>query len=572
MKLRTSFCNPGVIRKNITRFAPLWGIYLVGGLLVMLTGLADSDSGAAARSLGFTIGPFSIINLAYAALCAQMLFGDLYNSRMCYALHATPLRREAWFFSHVISGLAFSIVPHLVLVFLLLPVLQGSWAVAWLWLLGMTLEFVFFFGLAVFSALCAGNRLAMAAVYGILNFGALIVYWFVFTIYEPLLYGISVDSTPFIEFCPVVSMVINEDLLIFEHVENAWPKSGYTWRYMGLGEGWGYLILCAVLGLLLLGGALLLYRRRKLEAAGSFIAIKGLEPVFAVVFALCAGGASAVFGQLFDENIYLIYLVVGLILGWFAGQMLLRRSIKVFQWKTFLKLGILGLALGGTLLLTSIDPLGITRWVPKPEKIVKAELSLGSRIVPESDNYLSSNELDVQQILDIHEMFLAQRDTKPKGMTRKVILRYRMADGREVSRTYTAYENTDAWNALQRVYNSPREILGWKEKSDFLNAVTKLTIQGYPIGDLCGTYERKYGKSLDWAAVQQELAEAIWADAEAGVVPQELTNKNYKGHIGIAYNQKALDNFDHKSLIYYTDSRNIMAWMKKYATLVALVE
>ena len=76
MKLRTSFCNFGVIRKNITRFAPLWGIYLAGGLLVMLTALGGSEPSTAAENLATTIGPFSIINMIYAALCAQMLFGD----------------------------------------------------------------------------------------------------------------------------------------------------------------------------------------------------------------------------------------------------------------------------------------------------------------------------------------------------------------------------------------------------------------------------------------------------------------------------------------------------------------
>jgi len=35
MKSRTSFCNKTLLRKNIARFAPLWGIYL----LCLLIGL-----------------------------------------------------------------------------------------------------------------------------------------------------------------------------------------------------------------------------------------------------------------------------------------------------------------------------------------------------------------------------------------------------------------------------------------------------------------------------------------------------------------------------------------------------
>ena len=570
MKLRTSFCKLGVIRKNITRFAPLWGIYLIGGLLVMLTTLVGSRPGTAARTLALTVGSFSIINMIYAALCAQMLFGDLYNTRMCNALHATPLRRETWFFSHIISGFAFSVVPHTVCVLLLLPVLKGVWAVAWLWLLGMTLEFIFFFGLAVFSALCAGNRLAMTAVYGILNFVSLIVYWFVYTIYEPMLYGIAVDEMPFIRFCPVASMVINEDLVLFEQIRD---NTGLrTWRFVGLGDGWGYLALCAVLGLLLLGAAVLLYHRRKLEAAGSFMAIKGLEPVFAVVFALCAAGASAVFGQMFDENIYVIYLVAGLILGWFVGQMLLRRTIKVFQWKTFLKLGILGLVLGGTLIVTSIDPLGITRWVPKPEKVVKAELCLGSDIMPESRFYLSSNEVDEAQILQLHSMLVEQGGYNRRSGGRQFIIRYRLTDGREVSRVYRVSEKSDAWDALQRLYNTPKRILGWENKGDFLNAVTSLSILGTPMKNLCASYEKKYGKSLDWRTLQQELAEAIWEDAAEGVLSQELNKIPGEGYITIRYDQKNLNNVDQFTVEYYADSQRVLDWMRENARLVDLAD
>ena len=40
MKFRTSFCNGPVLRKDLTRFAPLWGCYSIF-LLLMLTVLAS---------------------------------------------------------------------------------------------------------------------------------------------------------------------------------------------------------------------------------------------------------------------------------------------------------------------------------------------------------------------------------------------------------------------------------------------------------------------------------------------------------------------------------------------------
>ena len=197
MKSRISFFDKAILRKDITRFAPLWAIYLIGGLLVMLMVQSGRPSSHVARTLAQTIGPFSVINLVYALLCAQLLFGDLFHSRLCNALHALPLRRETWFVSHVVSGLAFSLVPHLIAVILMVPMLQGSWFVGLIWVLGMTLEFLCFFGIGVFSMFCTGNRFAAVAVYAILNFASLIAYWFVSTIYEPMLYGVSIPTVWF---------------------------------------------------------------------------------------------------------------------------------------------------------------------------------------------------------------------------------------------------------------------------------------------------------------------------------------------------------------------------------------
>ena len=43
MKSRTSFFNTTVLRKDITRFAPAWGLYLTGMLLICLTLFTEED-------------------------------------------------------------------------------------------------------------------------------------------------------------------------------------------------------------------------------------------------------------------------------------------------------------------------------------------------------------------------------------------------------------------------------------------------------------------------------------------------------------------------------------------------
>ena len=567
MKSRTLCCNKTVLRKDITRFAPLWAIYFIGGLLVMLTTLGGASAGGAARSLSDTIGGFSVINMIYAALCAQMLFGDLFQSRMCNALHAMPLRRESWFLTHMIAGLLFSLVPHIIAVGLMMLILGEFWFVGLYWLLGMTLEFLFFFGLAVFSVFCTGNRFAQVAVYGILNFASLIVYWFVNTIYVPMLFGVMVAEDIFVKFCPVMKMSTTGDMLLFERVQkDIQYYEAPVYLYKGLGDGWGYLAVYAVIGVAFLVLALLMYRRRKLESAGNFIAVKPLEPVFAVVFTLCAGCVFAGFGQIFDGG-YLIYLVVGVVVGWFAGQMLLRRTVKVFQWKSFLKLAILGVAMAGSLLLTHMDPLGVTRWKPKADQVILAEINAGNQISAYSRNYLKMEDpTEIQTLIEAHSMIINEgkvvRDTRMRTFT----IRYTLKDGRQVSRTYSIYADTAAWGIMQKLYNTPESIMGYEDWDSYIKEVS-VGIEGYSLKELCRIYNQKYGVLYDAEKIRLELLEAIRKDCEAGSIAQgtfEIDKPSKAYYVELEWD----DNW--RYLTIYSDAKNTTAWFNTYKEIIAM--
>ena len=110
MKSKTSFFNGSVLRKDITRFAPAWGLYLTAILLLSLTLFTEEDIHLA-QTMGVSLGIFSAVNFCYALVCGALLFGDLFNSRLCNALHAMPMRREGWFATHLTAGMLFSMVP-----------------------------------------------------------------------------------------------------------------------------------------------------------------------------------------------------------------------------------------------------------------------------------------------------------------------------------------------------------------------------------------------------------------------------------------------------------------------------
>ena len=573
MKLRTLSFNKTVFKKDITRFAPLWAIYFIGGMLVMLSLFAGNQTASAnAKDLAQTIAPLSIVNMIYAALCAQVLFGDLYNSRLCNALHAMPMRREGWFLTHVISGLAFSFVPHLVAALVMMPMLGELWFVGLIWLAGLTLEYLFFFGLAVFSVFCTGNRLGMAAVYGILNFASVIAYWFVYTIYEPMLFGVSVPEDPFLLLSPVVQMCSNHDLLKFAPIRENIAYYLIEYIFAGFQEGWGYLGICAGLGVVLTVLALLLYRRRKLECAGDFLAVKALEPIFTAAFTLCAGCVFAFVGELFASD-YLVFLIVGLILGWFVSRMLLRRTVKVFHWKTFAWLGVFLAVLGGSMVLTWLDPVGITRWVPEANAVSKVEVSFGNEISIYGNDYVKVEDPEqIERILKGHQDIVDNRKTGDV-YRRTITLRYTLKSGVVAERRYDIYPGTEMMNALRNVYSTPKNLLGHEDKEAFKSNVTRVFFNGDDLQFLCD----KYNDSLDaesgkekvvYSTVLNELLDALWADCETGNVTQRqfVKNENPKDYIELEYEE-----YKWREVVPYAFCDNYMEWLAKYYDMIKLV-
>lgn len=474
MKLKTSFCEPTVVKKNLTRFAPAWVLYGVFWMLCLIMMLDTEGAGnwyaeSMAESLQFT----AILNMGYAFLCAQLLFGDLYNSRMCNALHALPQRRETWLLTHVISGILFSLIPNVLIMLLSSAFMGDAFLVAPMWLLTNTLQFLFYFGVAVLSAYCVGNRFAMALVYIIINGFSMIAYWLVESLYAPQLYGIRIDDTPFVWFCPVFYMV-SERAVGLE-----FPGGMYAnVPVMEVGPGFWYTLLCAGVGLGFMGLALLLYRRRNLECAGDFMAVKALSPVFLILYCLCGGAVGYLFFSLFVGEESMFFLLVGMVIGWFTGQMLLKRTVRVFRLKSFVGCGILLLAFFGSLLLTWLDPIGITRWVPNAQQIKAVHLVTGGSrydYYTEGANRLTAEE-DIDVALALHRYGIAHRDANYNGQQDvTVTIDYELKSGGTVSRYYTVDIPTAESEALEKIL-SRADILFGTEVVDAVSLADTLVL------------------------------------------------------------------------------------------------
>ena len=543
MKSRISFFDKTVIRKDITRFLPLWLVYFIGGTLVMLVSTIETRPESLARSMGTYIGLFGIINLVYALLAAQLLFGDLYNFRLCNALHAMPLRRETWFFSHAASGILMSLVPNAVGILVTLPVLGQYWYAAFFWLLGMEMHYLFFFGVAVFCVLCTGSRFAGVAIYGIIQFFVLIVQWLLDTIYLPMLYGVVSDLELMILFCPVAQLTTytNGEYLLFDWISDG-VSSHAELRFAGLGDGFVYLAVIMAIGIAFGAVALLMYRRRRLESAGDFMAVDFLKPVFAVIYTLCMGAVFAFLGEVMDA--FLAFLIVGLLLGWFTGQMLLQRTVKVLHKKTLLGLGALALAMVVSLGITALDPMGISRYVPKAEEVKSVSVT--------NVGYLEPNAVQLEKVLQLHEAILKD-DQKDNRNTVSMNIRYTLTDGRHVERSYTVdRDNAAIMDPLSKLATMPETVLGCGEYPDWETFKKRI-----PTVVIYGEYDETIYS--DKAAA---LLDAIKADCEQGTMGQAWLFHNDDGH----YCELQLlfrDGSHANQIIVYTNATNTVRWLRE---------
>ncbi len=577
MKSRTSFFDKAVLRKDLTRFWPLWAIYLIGGLLIMhtATGFYDSyfrvSSYNLARDLNTLIGPFSIVSAGYGFLVAQLLFGDLHNSRLCNGLHAMPLRREGWYLTHVTSGLMMGLVPPLVIVLSLLPILGSFWATGFLCWGGMSLHYLLFFGLAVFCMMCTGNRFAAAAVYGLINVLSLVVRWFCSAIYLPMLPGVRINPDNFNLFCPIAAMVGLDDFFLVAHSPDCGCQTklygGYgitdlhDYAFQGLGDSWGYLWVTAAIGIALLGLALVLYRRRHLERAGDFMVFKPMKPVFLTVYSMCVGAVLYYLGDAVNgTSTGYAFFALGLVMGYLSGKMLLERTLRVFSRKSMLGMGILFGAVALSLLLTWLDPVGIARRVPDSDKVSKVYLY---------DGYLNDHNLDKEMILqqtytitvtdpediaaicNLQSTMLAEHKTPGNQDRRHFTIQYVMKNGSRMTRSYYIYERGEARNGLNEYFSKPEYLFGASTPEQLMQSLTYVYCRN--LGDIP-------------KAAWKSLLDALWADASEGHVFWSKTYDKDNGHVEFSTHYGGYRN------LYFTDEATHTAqWLEEYQHSAELV-
>lgn len=372
--MRKSLFSPAIYRMWLRR-------YWVGGALMtlafLLAAVAYSLGLAPARLYAQLEDPnqyalyinsttistlYGAFTSAAAVVAAMLCMGYLQNPRSAVMIHSLPPSRECLFFSTSAAGLTLLAAPIL-LSTLFLGAAQGLYGLftpgpLFLWMGSMLGIAVLFFGAACLVGMFTGHVLAQGVLTVLLLNLPIMLEALVLAVCGRFLFG-------FVRWEPATQYINPYYMMarFFRRVETAASLSDPL-------PGWlpvAYLFIGAVL----LGLALLLYRRRQVEAAGDVAAMRGIRPVFR--FGLALGGATLL-GNLFGSiptgdsfAVQLVFGILGGVLGYFVAEMLLRRSVRVFRHFK----GAAGFALVYLLVMLGLytDVIGYGRYMLNPEAV-----------------------------------------------------------------------------------------------------------------------------------------------------------------------------------------------------------
>lgn len=446
-------CKPSgpVIRKDICRFWPVWGSCLFVWILslpVPLLNLRSASYGsrvdlaaAAAETILSSGQSFSLaMAILYGGVAAAAVWSFLFSARSVTLFHALPVGRCGMFLSHLLGGLGPLWYVHGLTALLawLAQAELGLWSPAAIlqWLAAVCLQDLLFFSIAVLCAMLTGNLPAMAVLYGLLNACAVGLesllehfacrfYYGVAAIPHRLTF-LSPAGWLFTSYPVVGTQPVGAEALLLR------PLCFYGLAALGM-----------------LGLSLILYLHRASETAGDVIAVPAVRPLAKYSFALgCALGLGALFRLILipgETGLLPVLLCIlgGGTVGYFAAEMLLRKSFRVFGWKKGGGMrGFLGFSAAMVLLMLCLhqDVFGIEDQLPDRDSIVQVAISCNHEYtIPGTDPAIG-------EVLALHQNVLDHKDEILSSNSTQCYFRltYTLDDGSQLSRSYSALTGPQA--------------------------------------------------------------------------------------------------------------------------------
>ncbi len=541
MRSGTSFFNGAVFKKTVLRYWPVWAAYSVIWLValpiqgLMMLQLDAQNRGTTyyssyiegfAHDTADAVGMSLPLAVVFGVLAAMAVCSHLYNARSANFFGSLPVRREALFATHYLAGLAFLLVPTGA-VFLLTLLVEAAGGAVFLpglgfWLAATCGECLFFYSMAVFCGMFTGHILALPAFYVIFNALATVLISLAGLLCGQFLYGFAGFEGWVEEAMRWLTPVAK--------LEDSWSV-----RFVDMESGWtihglDIVAVYAAVAIAMAAGSFFLYRARRLESAGDVVSVKCMRPVFKYGVSFCAGltlgmVTASVLGS--EEITLIVSVLVWAVIGYFAAQMLLDKSFRVFKkWK-----GAAVMAGVFALLFCAVgfDLTGFETRVPSPDQVeYVAYHGGGTTNLADGGDYLAvsvdgENPEALQRFILLHQAAVEQRDGYDISPRTTVgvnfTLFYQLKNGSILSRRYYVYadpeeadqEGSAAW-VFQQMYGD-RELY-WKGYG-FEEAERRMAEEDYRLREAAcrmDDEDNAYYGGRD----AQALYEAVKEDFQAG--------------------------------------------------------
>lgn len=601
MKSKTSYFNKTLFFSVYKRFWPIYAGYFLtwAAVLPMALGnnlawwsydLADKDLVLSAAEYVLPTGYVggAVISFIFALLIAMAAFSYLYNARSVSMTCSLPIKREGVFFSVFTAGLTGMFIMNLAIFLITLGVeaIYGAVGLSYLlqWLGMVCLTNLFFFGFASACASLTGHILVLPILYVVLNFTAAVVESIVTALMGSFVYGATssggIDNFRFLS--PIIEMIASWRLASTtrELADGTVIVTDYIYN------GWPMLLAYAAVGILFSLVAMLLIKRRRMETAGDVVAVSPLKPVFkyclSVGCALVLGiilfswvSISGYWGNPASQIItLLIFMVLGSFIGYFAAEMLMQKTFRVFGAKNWLHFGIAAVLIIAAMLCGEYDVFGYEKRLPDASEVVSASLNASGETA-----FLTQPE-NIQAALDFHREIIEGKKENEALLSKNdysrnsyyVNIYYITADDDMFSRSYEIqYVKGGAIDSLN-------ELMNLKEAVDTRKEVG-VPVSENNIADAYIDYFNPQTMNNEYVAITAQEAyelytQCIVPDIEEGnlgkvwlVTNDEYRNTVYNATININFAKRISDG-EYKSSFFYTtptvNARRTVAWLNEH--------
>lgn len=458
MPSKMSYFNKTIFYKNITRFWPIWSVYLLICLVTLplriytdlsgnsffdnLTDMYPLQSRQLIAIVESSTNP-SIVFI-FAFISGVAVFSYLYTTSSAYLIHSLPIRRESIFITNYLSGLSFMIIPLLVTfltsilvcfamhVTLLIYLLQ--------WLIHMSGMVFFAFSLAVFTSLLTGHIAATPAFYLLFNFIYIGFRSTINTITGTIVYGF--EGKEMIQGCTFLSpwYFLHEK---YQSMDNILERAPDMLNSIQLD------LLClasySLVGILLFMISMNIFIKRPIEVAGDLISISFLKPILRWTAAICTGSTLSAFilSNFFPinrilSNHFLFILVVTLfggIIAFFFWEMLMEKSIVVFSKKRLAECGIFTAVVALLLLMLELDVFGFESRLPQVADIESIYFTGAFPFDAENTDFSEIRSIH-SQVIDSKKEFEHYSATNKNDTSSILSFDYKLKNGTNLTRNY----------------------------------------------------------------------------------------------------------------------------------------